>query len=259
VVDSHCHLADEAFAADLSAVVQRARDAGLVEALCVVDASDPAEEARASAVCAAWPAVRTTAGVHPHRAGSLEGRAAEAVRRVRDRVAREATVRAIGEIGLDYYYDFSPPAVQREVFAAQVALARALALPVVIHTRDADRDTVDILRTEGQGAVRGVFHCFSGDATLAHAALDLGFHISFSGIVTFPKADSLRAVATIVPDDRLLVETDCPYLAPVPRRGKRNEPAWVVDVSRTLADLRATAAEDVSAIAVANYRRLFAP
>ena len=142
---------------------------------------------------------------------------------------------AIGEIGLDYHYDLSPRDVQREVFRQQVRLRREQRLPVIIHTREADEDTIAILREEGRAQVSGVFHCFSGTAALARAALDLGFHLSFSGIVTFPKATGLRQIAADVPAERLLVETDCPYLAPVPRRGKRNEPAWVVHTAAAVA------------------------
>jgi TatD DNase family protein len=165
-------------------------------------------------------------------------------------------VRAIGEIGLDYHYDFSPRGVQRAVFAEQVALARELRRPVIIHTREADGDTLDILRDEGRGEVTGVFHCFTGDIAMARRVLDLGFLLSFAGIVTFPKAGSLRDVAALVPDDRLLAETDSPFLAPVPHRGRRNEPAWVCHVVDALAHVRATTTADIDARITANFLSL---
>ena len=146
-----------------------------------------------------------------------------------------------------YHYDFSPRAAQREVFRCQIGLARELGWPVVIHTREAETDTFEILRDEGEGQLSGIFHCFTGNVEMARGALELGFHVSFAGIVTFPRATELREAAKVVPADRLLVETDCPYLAPVPHRGKRNEPAWVTHVLDTLADVRGQAAESVAA------------
>jgi TatD DNase family protein len=164
---------------------------------------------------------------------------------------------AIGEIGLDYHYDFSPREIQHEVFRAQVALARRLALPVVIHTREATEDTLSILREEGGGDVGGVFHCFTGDDAMARAVLDLGFHLSFAGIVTFPRADALREAARMVPVDRLLVETDAPYLAPVPHRGKRNEPAFVAQVVDRLAEVRGVAARELAVRTSETFTALF--
>jgi TatD DNase family protein len=259
VVDSHCHLADESFVEDQAAVIERARDAGLVHALCVVDPLNPEEATRAASAAVLWPALRTALGVHPHRAGECEGGAAGAADLVRRQLAADPLARAIGEIGLDYHYDLSPRATQREVFARQLDLAAELGLPVIIHTREADADTLDGLRAAGPGTVTGVFHCFSGDTSLARAAVDLGFYVSFSGIVTFPKADEIREAITVVPDDRLLVETDCPYLAPVPRRGKRNEPAWVGHVVARVAEVRGAPAGRIAALVTANFERLFNP
>jgi TatD DNase family protein len=259
VVDSHCHLADEAFVDDVEAVIVRAQAAGVVEALCVVDASDPDEIARTAGVQALWPSLRTTAGVHPHRAAPYAARVAALRDDVRVRIATDPAVRAIGEVGLDYHYDLAPRHLQVEVFAAQVDLGREFGLPLVVHTREADVDTIDVLRAAGGGEVRGVFHCFSGDVTLARRALDLGFHVSFSGIVTFPKALAVRGAAAFVPDDRLLVETDSPYLAPVPRRGARNEPAWVGHVAECVARLRGTSVSALADRLIENYRRLFRP
>lgn len=259
MLDSHCHLADDTFTADADAVIGRAREAGLVEALCIVDASVPAEGKRAPVLCAAWPALRTTAGVHPHRASLYAGRAQAVADDVRGRLAADPAARAVGEIGLDYHYDLAPADLQRDVFAAQVELALRLDLPVVVHTRKADDDTVSVLREAGAGRVRGVFHCFSGDVALARRALDLGFLVSFSGIVTFPKSESIREAATYVPADRLLMETDSPYLAPVPRRGGRNEPAWVTHVASRLSALRGVPVGSIVAQVIENYRGLFRP
>lgn len=258
MTDSHCHLADAAFVDDLDAVVARAREVGITRALCIIDPLDADERGRGASVCLQWPAVRLATGVHPHRASADGLTPSSAVDLVRTELARGSAYRAIGEIGLDYHYDFAPPAAQREVFAAQVALAAETGLPVVIHTREADQDTVDILRREGQG-VRGVFHCFSGDVALARQALDLGFMISFSGIVTFPKAIAIHEAARFVPEAALLSETDCPYLAPVPRRGKRNEPALVSYVVARLAELRGTSADALRAIIGDNFDRLVRP
>ncbi len=164
---------------------------------------------------------------------------------------------AIGEIGLDYHYDFAPKDVQRDLFGAQIALACELNLPVIIHTREADEHTLDVLRREGKGEVRGVFHCFTGDDSLARAALDLGFMLSFSGIVTFPRSDALRNTARSIPLDRLLIETDSPFLAPVPRRGQRNEPAWVSHVADALAGALGITVDELERATDANFERLF--
>ena len=254
MTDSHCHLADATFADDLQDVVARARGAGVTQALVILAAGDAAEAAQSSRLQAMWEGIRFAAGVHPHQAHECAARgAAEAL--VRARFDADPLTRAVGEIGLDYHYDFSPRDVQRRVFAEQVSLARELRRPVVIHTREADEDTFDILRAEGRGDVTGVFHCFTGDAALARHALNLGFSLSFAGIVTFPKAGSLREAAAIVPGDRLLVETDSPFLAPVPFRGTRNEPARVARVVETLAGVRGVTADALDAETSANFRR----
>ncbi len=259
MVDSHCHLADDAFVADVADVVARAKAAGLQEALSVLEASDDGEFDRAHLVCEQWSEIRLAAGVHPHRAGVFAGNAGQVVDLVRMRLGQEPLLRALGEIGLDYHYTFAPRDVQLEVFSAQVALARDLDLPVIIHTREADIDTIRVLAEIGQGALRGVFHCFSGDRELALKAVALGFHVSFSGIVTFPNANQIREAVQVVPLDRLLIETDCPYLAPVPHRGKRNEPAWVVGVGEAVAALRTMSVGEFAEAVTRNYRDLFRP
>jgi TatD DNase family protein len=197
--------------------------------------------------------------VHPHHASQFAGdpkRAAEVVRR---QIDATPAARAVGEIGLDYHYDLSPKPVQQDVFRAQLGLARELGLPVVVHTREADTDTIALLQQEGAGHAGGVLHCFTGTPELARAALDLGFHISVAGIITFPKASELRDTVRSVPLDRLLVETDSPFLAPVPHRGKRNEPAHVLEVARALADLHGVPAADLAARTTRNFHSLFRP
>jgi len=259
VIDSHCHLADEAFEGDLPDVVERARQAGLHHALCVLAAGSAAEARRADRVAVLWPEVRFAAGVHPHEAGRFAEQPARVDEVVRAALAGRAGVRALGEIGLDYHYDVAPRPVQQVVFARQVALACELDLPVVIHTREATADTFAILREAGGDRVRGVFHCFSGDADMARAALEIGFYVSFAGMVTFPRAENVQEAARVVPLDRLLVETDSPYLSPVPHRGQRNEPARVVHVADTLARLRGEPAGTIAAGVVAAYVALFRP
>jgi TatD DNase family protein len=256
VIDSHCHLAGEEFATDLPAVVARARAAGVRGALCILASGDEAEAARAGRVLEAWPDVRFAAGIHPHQAGEWAGRIEDALATLRAALAACRAV-AVGEIGLDYHYDFAPRDVQQAVFAAQVRLARERRLPVIIHTREAADDTFRVLRDEGGGEVRGVFHCFTGDAAMAAEAVALGFHVSFAGIVTFPRAASLREAAGVVPADRLLAETDAPYLAPVPWRGKRNEPAYVARVYETLAEVRGEPSAAVRERIGANFHDLF--
>jgi TatD DNase family protein len=258
MIDSHCHLAGQEFAADLEAVVARALDAGVTAAGCIVAAGDDAEAVQAAQVRKLWPGVRFAIGIHPHHAGEFAGALETAEATVRRGVAQHQAS-AIGEVGLDYHYEFSPRDIQQELFALQVRIAREMSLPVVIHTREATDDTFRILRDAGAGQLRGVFHCFTGDRQMARAALDIGFHISFSGIVTFPKAEELREAARLVPADRLLVETDAPYLAPVPHRGKRNEPAFVTRVVETLAAVRAERAAELADEVTRNFEALFAP
>jgi TatD DNase family protein len=255
MIDSHCHLAGEEFAGDLDAVVARARAAGVTSALCILAADDEAESERAATVAAAWPAVRFAAGIHPHQAGEFAGRLAEGIETLRGALERHGAC-AIGEIGLDYHYDFSPRDIQQEVFRAQLQLALERSLPVIIHTREATDDTFRLI--EAARGVRGVFHCFTGDAAMARRAAAVDFYVSFAGILTFPRAEELRAAALVVPHDRLLVETDSPYLAPVPHRGKRNEPAFVAEVVARLAEVRGVASGELAAQVTRNFDTLFA-
>ncbi len=255
MVDSHCHLASETFVGDLDAVVARAIAAGVTEALCILAADEPEELARAAVVKAAWPAVHVATAIHPHSAGGYAGRPEAAATVARDAVRSVGAV-VVGEIGLDYHYEFAPKEVQREVFAAQISLAVELGRPVAIHTREASDDTFAVIREAGGGQARGVMHCFSHSEADLRRALDLDFFISMAGIVTFPKSGALRDVATLVPLDRLLVETDAPFLAPVPHRGHRNEPAWVVETLRCLASLRGLSTDALGAQVTTNFATL---
>jgi TatD DNase family protein len=259
MTDSHCHIAGEEFAADLPDVVARARAAGVARALVILAAEDDEEIARAATVSAAWPECRFAVGVHPHHARAFAGNPQEAADVVARRLEALPEARAIGEIGLDYHYDFSPREVQHAVFRAQLRLALSRDLPIVIHTREAEDDTLRIIREEGQGALRGVFHCFTGDSDAAARALGTGFLLSIPGVATFPKAEALRQAAAGVPADRLLIETDSPYLAPVPHRGKRNEPAYVARVAEQLATVRGTTAAAMGEQTDRNFDRLFRP
>jgi len=204
-----------------------------------------------------WPEVCLATGVHPHEARQVASRLRDLPEELERAWRATPDLCAIGEIGLDYHYDLSPRDAQREVFAIQVRFARQSGHPVIVHTREADEDTLAIIDSEGGGEVRGVFHCFSGTPELARAAIARGFHLSFSGILTFPRAETLRLIASEMPDDRLLVETDCPYLAPVPRRGRRNEPAWIVHTGEVLARARGVSPTQVATVTTANFQRLF--
>lgn len=258
MIDSHCHLAGEEFVADRAAVIARAAAAGVERALVILAAEDEGEWARSRQLVEEWPAVRFAVGVHPHQAHVFAADPAAAAAVVEARLAAAPEVRAIGEIGLDYHYDFSPRDVQQAVFGAQLALAQARGLPVVIHTREADDDTFALIaEAQARGPLGGVFHCFTGDAAAAARALATGFFLSIPGIVTFPRAVELRQAVRHVPLDRLLVETDAPYLAPVPHRGKRNEPAWVAHTLAAVAAERGASAAELGAALRANFDRLF--
>lgn len=255
-IDSHAHIDGEEYDADRDEVVSRAREAG-VRAILNVGTGDPLSGAfeRAVRVAEEYENVYAAVGVHPHDAKLFDEEAAERLQRL----AREShRVIAWGEIGLDYHYDHSPREVQREVFRRQIRIARELALPVIIHSREADSDTVSILREELTGEGRqGIMHCFGGGAEMALGVLELGFMVSFAGNVTFKKAEDLRAVARLIPLERLLLETDCPFLTPVPFRGRRNEPARVREVAECLAGLHGLTTEEVGNITTANFSRFF--
>jgi TatD DNase family protein len=250
LVDTHTHIDMPQFDADRDEAVARAREAGVQEMLIVGGVDEERGHLRALRVADAL-AFPASAGVHPHEAKL----ATDAVYDELRGLARERRIVAIGEIGLDFHYDHSPREVQREVFRRQVRLAREVGLPVIIHTREADDETAALLEEEGAAEVGGVIHCFTGGPELARRALALGFFVSFSGIAAFPRSEGIQEVARTLPLDRLLVETDAPFLAPPPHRGKRNEPAFVVDVARKVATIRGAALEDIAAATVANFGR----
>jgi TatD DNase family protein len=252
LIDSHAHLDDARFSEDREAVLQRAWDSGIRAILTIGNGAGPDDMGCGIPIAEAHPWVYTSVGIHPHDASRVENHHYELMKGL----SRHEKVVAIGEAGLDYHYDNSPRETQREVFRAQANLARELNLPLIVHTREADEDTKEILREAAPS--RGVIHCFTSGDELADFALDLGFCISFSGIVTFPNARSLAEIARRVPPDRILVETDCPYLAPVPHRGQRNEPGFVSDTARFIANLRGVAPDDLAAQTSANFERLFA-
>ena len=214
---------------------------------------------QAETVTRAWPDVRFSVGVHPHAAGKFKASPAGAAAAVDAAISAQPATRAVGEIGLDYHYDFAPRDAQHAVFRVQIALARRRRLPIVIHTREAEDDTFAILAEEGAGDVAVVFHCFTGTTTTARRVLDAGYDLSLAGIVTFPRAAELKEVAAFVPLDRLLIETDSPYLAPVPHRGKRNEPAHVALVAEHIASLRGDTAERIREATTATFHRIFGP
>ena len=255
LIDTHTHLDDTRYDADREAMIERARQAG-VETFITIGC-DLATSRAAVELAERHPFIYASIGVHPHEVRHIGDDWYDELRRL----ARHPKVVAYGEIGLDYHYNHSPPKLQRDRFREQVLLARECRLPVIIHTREAQEDTIAILREEQAADVGGVFHCFTGDAKLAKDGLDLGFYLSFSGVVTFQNAATLREIAKTVPTDRLLIETDCPYLTPAPHRGKRNEPAYVKLVAETLASVRsgasAVSADDVARVTAANARRLF--
>lgn len=254
-IDSHAHIDGHEFDADRHEVIERAKAAG-VSTILNVGTGDPHSGAfeRAVELGKSHESIYTAIGTHPHDARLYDDAAEE---KIRNLINNEHVI-AWGEIGLDFHYDNSPRDVQVDVFKRQLRAARQSDLPVVIHTREAEAETIDILQTEYQAAERrGVFHCFSGSMDLAQRAIEIGFMISFSGIVTFKKADELRAIAKQVPLDRLLIETDCPYLTPIPYRGKRNEPAYVVEVARCLAGLHDMNIEEMARITSDNFNRFF--
>jgi TatD DNase family protein len=255
-VDSHAHIDGPEFAVDRAAVVQRARAAGVTTIL-NVGTGDPNSGSleRAVELAAAYEGIYTAIGIHPHDARLFDDSVEQRIAKL---IASSSRILAWGEIGLDFHYDNSPREVQLAVFGRQLELARAAGLPVIIHTREAETETIELLRARLSGVSSpGIMHCFSGSLQLAQQAVALGFLISFSGMLTFKKADDLRAVARQLPLDRLLLETDCPFLAPVPFRGKRNEPAYVVEVARSLAELQGVTVETLARVTSENFARLF--
>ena len=254
LIDSHCHLDDQQFDPDRAEVIERAREAGVERMMTIGTGNGPPDLEAALRLARQHSFIYATVGVHPHDASKATPETFAAL----EALAAETKVLALGEIGLDYHYDFSPRDVQRNVLVEQLKLAARAGKPIVIHTREAWDDTLSLLREHWSGG--GIMHCFSGGPAEARQALDLGFYLSFGGVLTFPKAEALREAARLAPEDRLLIETDAPYLAPVPKRGKRNEPAFMVETARRLAEVRGVAPEHIAEVTTANFERLlFAP
>ncbi len=270
-IDSHCHLEGPKFAQDRRQVLARAFNAGVEALVAIGNGRGPddvacgirlAEEYAGQSACASGgiPKIFATIGIHPHEAALAQERHYEEMQKL----ARDPRVIAWGETGLDYFYDHSPRDVQQTVFVRQLELARAAKLPIIIHNRPSDnsdnawQDLFRLLREHWQPAgLGGILHCFTGTPEHANAALEMGFLISFAGNVSYPKAVSIRETAAKIPLDRMLIETDSPYLAPVPHRGKRNEPAFVAETSRHIAEIRGISAEEVGAATTRNFYRFF--
>jgi TatD DNase family protein len=253
LVDSHCHLDFPDFKDELDAVMERATDAGVGTILTICTHLTRFD--RVVVLAERFDNVFCTVGVHPHEAAREPRVTAEDLARMAD----HPKVVGFGETGLDYYYEHSPRAEQQQSFRTHIAAARIAGLPVVVHTRDAEADTARILDEEQKkGPFTGVLHCFSSTRKLAENAIEMGFYISFSGVVTFKKADDLRATAAALPIDRVLVETDAPYLAPVPKRGRRNEPSYVAYTANEVARVRAMNTEDFAEATTDNFFQLFA-
>ncbi|ODA43306.1 putative deoxyribonuclease YcfH [Thermodesulfovibrio sp. N1] len=247
MIDSHCHL--EMFKKDIPQVIKHAQNAGVNTIITISSDTESIDEA--IKIAEQYPMVYATVGIHPHDAKDLNN---EILKKIFE-LSRHPKVIAIGEIGLDYHYDHSPREIQREAFASQLSLARDVGLPVVIHSREAFEDTIKILKE--QNINKGVMHCFSGNLNQAKRAMDMGFLISISGVVTFKNATKIKEVARFVPDDYLMIETDAPYLAPEPMRGKRNEPAFLIYTAKALAELRGVTVEDIDRITTVNVNKLF--
>jgi TatD DNase family protein len=253
LADSHCHLDHEQFNADRDAVIERALGAGVGCMVAIGTGDGPPDLETGIRLADRYPEIYATVGVHPHDAAKAS---AETFQRMAE-LLRHPKVVALGEIGLDYHYDFSPRDTQRDVFVEQMRVASDARKPIVIHTREAWEDTLALIEKHWTPTrLPGIMHCFSGGPAEAARCVELGFYLSFGGIVTFPKALELQEAARTAAEDRILVETDAPYLAPVPRRGKRNEPAYVVETARKLAGLRGETPESIAAVTTANLRRV---
>jgi TatD DNase family protein len=257
-IDSHCHIDGEAFDADRDVVIKRAREAG-VKMMLVVGTGDAAvleNFSRVVRLAEKHENIFASVGIHPHDAKTFD---AESERRLIELAKSSEKVIAWGEIGLDFYYDHSPPEVQKEIFRRQIKIANELNLPIIIHSRDADDETVEILTEEcaHENFRGGIMHCFGGNPQMAESLMNIGFLISFAGNVTFKKADNLRDSARVVPLNKLLIETDSPYLAPIPFRGKRNEPMFVVETAKFLADFYNVDLKVLAKATTQNFRQLF--
>jgi TatD DNase family protein len=251
-VDSHCHLNYPEFTDDMDAVIQRARDVGINKMLTIC--TEIAEAQAVLDLASAHDELYCTVGVHPHEA-KLAVEQGDLYEQLKHFTQFKKVI-GLGETGLDYYYEHSPKAAQQEAFNTHIRLSKETGLPLIVHTRDAEPDTIAQLKQE-QGNITGVIHCFSGSQWLSDQALELGFYISISGIATFNKAQGIRDTIKTVPLDRLLVETDAPYLAPVPFRGKRNEPSFMIHTAKVVAELKGVSMEELAASTTANFNCLF--
>lgn len=247
LVDSHCHLDHEKFAGETDELIERAIAAGVRHFLTIGTGDGPPVLDVAIRLAEKYPNVWATVGVHPHDASKANAQTFSDLRAL----AKHPKVVGIGEIGLDYHYDFSPRELQREVFLEQIRIAGEVSKPVIIHTREAWEDTISISRGPG------ILHCFTGDEHQAEVGIGLGFHLAFGGVVTFPKSDAVRDAVRVTPADRLLIETDCPYLAPVPFRGKRNEPSYLPHTVKKLAEVRGVSDEEIAEVTTRNFELLF--
>ncbi len=253
LIDSHCHLDSAEFDEDRDAVIERALAAGVEHMMAIGTGNGPPDLEAGLRLAERHPAFYATVGVHPHDAAKASP---DHFKRLTDLLAHPKVL-AVGEIGLDYHYDFSPREVQKSAFIEQMAIAAQAKKPIVIHTREAWDDTLALIEQHWTPhGIGGIMHCFSGGPEQARRAIDLGFYLSFGGIVTFPKALNVQESAQAAPRDRILVETDAPYLAPVPKRGKRNEPALMVHTARKLAELRGESYEEICIATTENFRRL---
>jgi TatD DNase family protein len=253
MIDSHCHLDSAEFNDDREAVIERAIAAGVEHMLAIGTGEGPPDLEAGLRLADKYPAFYATVGIHPHDAAKA---GPDDFKRLADLLAHPKVL-AIGEIGLDYHYDFSPREVQKSVFTRQMEIAALAKKPIVIHTREAWDDTLALIEQHwAPHGIGGIMHCFSGGPGEARRALDVGFYLSFGGIVTFPKALAVQEAAKSAPRDRILIETDAPYLAPVPKRGKRNEPALIVHTARKLAELRGESYEELCDTTAENFRRL---
>lgn len=253
LVDSHCHLDDKQFDADRESVIDRARETGLKYMLAIGTGEGPPDLAPAIRLAEQHACIFATVGVHPNDTPKSDANTLKDL----ERLLRHPKVKAMGEIGLDYHWGV-PKEAQLPVFVQQLEVAATSRMPVIIHTRDAWTDTLQVLREHwAPSGLPCIMHCFTGNTEQARECLDLGFHLAFGGVTTFPKAAEVREAARIVPADRLLIETDSPYLAPVPHRGKRNEPAFVAHTARTIAEVRGLDPEELASITTRNFERLF--
>jgi len=253
LIDSHAHIQGKEYAGETEAILSRAREAGVEKIIVVGGAGDLSSNQTAVLLAERYENLYATVGMHPHDAKDVGEEALKKLQELTDR----PKVIAVGETGLDFYYNHSPHNTQRNIFARFINMALETGLPVVVHERDAHKDVAQLLRSEGAGKITGVIHCFTGDYQVARNYLDLGFYLSFTGIITFKNAQALREVVRQLPLERMFVETDSPYLAPVPHRGKRNEPAYVCFVAETIAKIKSLTLEEVARVTTENAKNLF--